>query len=115
MLLELASSFANRFATKGYGMFESGDDRPFINDRDLENRRQVCFRLNPIGIQLFIKIFFVNFLTEILSKCYFMKKFQIDEICRPLMISDSDLIRVMSELLKAMEKGLHHKTGFYFL
>lgn len=43
MLLELASSFANRFATKGYGIFDRGDGRLVINDRDLENRRQVCF------------------------------------------------------------------------
>ncbi|VDO42283.1 unnamed protein product [Brugia timori] len=41
MLLELASSFANRFANKGYGIFESGDERLPINDRDLENRRKI--------------------------------------------------------------------------
>ncbi|VDM08344.1 unnamed protein product [Wuchereria bancrofti] len=41
MLLELASSFANRFATKGYGIFESGDERLPINDRDLENRHKI--------------------------------------------------------------------------
>ncbi|VDK77887.1 unnamed protein product [Litomosoides sigmodontis] len=73
MLLELASSFANRFATKGYGIFDRGDETPVINDRDLENRRQ------------------------------------IDEICRPLMVNDDDLKRMMSELLKAMEKGLDSK------
>lgn len=45
----------------------------------------------------------------------FMKKyFQIDEICRPLMVNDDDLKRVMGELLKAMEKGLNGKTGFCF-
>uniref|UniRef100_A0A8R1TNX6 Phosphotransferase n=1 Tax=Onchocerca volvulus TaxID=6282 RepID=A0A8R1TNX6_ONCVO len=36
---------------------------------------------------------------------------KIDEICRPLMLSDDDLKRMMSELLKAMEKGLDSKTA----
>lgn len=39
--------------------------------------------------------------------------FQIDEICRPLMLNDEDLKRVMSALLKEMEKGLNQKTGLY--
>ncbi|KAM3720663.1 Hexokinase-2 [Dirofilaria immitis] len=36
---------------------------------------------------------------------------QIDEICRSLMLSDDDLKQVMSNLLKAMEKGLDSKTA----
>ncbi|VDN39615.1 unnamed protein product [Gongylonema pulchrum] len=39
---------------------------------------------------------------------------QIEEICRPLMLSDADLKRVMEELVKAMETGLATETGTFF-
>lgn len=68
MLLELASSFANRFATKGYGIFENGNEKLPINDRDLANRRQVCFRFRLHRNSIFKKIFLQNFSIKISLK-----------------------------------------------